>query len=121
MSGEKKQMTEAEILSQLPDGIQPRQFINPSMPQYTSANIFDQETTAQMVWRKFKENPFIPLGLGGTVFFLTRGILNMGNAKVSQNMMRGRILAQGFTVMAIVAGIAIEGIRADRKQRESNE
>lgn len=116
---EKKQMTPEEIMAQLPDEVKPRQFINPNIEPYSASwDVMQQETTAQMVWRKLKENPFIPIGLAGTFFFLSRGIMNMGNAQVSQKMMRGRILAQGFTLVAIVGGIALEGYRLDRKERE---
>lgn len=48
-----------------------------------------------------------------TATCLTLGLLSMrsGNQRMSQLMMRGRILAQGFTVVAIVGGLSMTAAR----------
>ncbi|GAB1598672.1 HIG1 domain family member 2A, mitochondrial-like [Argonauta hians] len=57
--------------------------------------------------RKTKENPAVPFGLALTSFALSYGIWQMrtGNQRKSQLMMRLRIFGQGFTVVAILAGV----------------
>ncbi|VVC35448.1 Hypoxia induced protein, domain [Cinara cedri] len=64
--------------------------------------------------RKFKENPFVPIGALVTVGFLSIGLKSMydGNRMRSQMMMRGRIAAQGFTVIAILGGLFYQGMKA---------
>ncbi|KAJ8247163.1 hypothetical protein GJAV_G00259480 [Gymnothorax javanicus] len=57
--------------------------------------------------RKTKENPFVPIGCLGTAGALTYGLIafKQGKTRQSQLLMRARILAQGFTVLAIVVGV----------------
>ncbi|CAG2170700.1 unnamed protein product, partial [Oppiella nova] len=52
---------------------------------------------------KTKENPLVPIGICATTFCLTYGLIAMrrGDSRKQQLMMRGRVLAQGFTVMAL--------------------
>ncbi|CAG2165169.1 unnamed protein product, partial [Oppiella nova] len=47
------------------------------------------------------------LGICATTFCLTYGLIAMrrGDSRKQQLMMRGRVLAQGFTVMALLSGI----------------
>lgn len=53
------------------------------------------------------EQPLIPIGALTTVGFLLAGLrsLKAGNKAQSQLMMRGRVAAQGLTVVAIYFGI----------------
>jgi len=66
------------------------------------------ETAKDKFKRKFLENPFVPIGCGLTTVALVYGLYNfsVGKHKSSQNMMRLRVFAQGFTIVAILAGIA---------------
>ena len=61
--------------------------------------------------RKFKENPLIPIGGLVTIGFLTNGLFKFGrkDSAGSQVMMRGRIVAQGFTVVALMSGRVSNG------------
>jgi hypothetical protein len=45
-------------------------------------------------------------GMAATVFFLSYGIYGMrkGDSVLQQKMMRGRVLAQGFTIITLVVG-----------------
>jgi len=76
--------------------------------------------------RKFIENPFVPVGALATVGFLGVGLKNMydGNRLKSQMMMRGRIAAQGFTVIAILGGLFYQGLKAlkeaEKEQQENS-
>ncbi|KAI9539162.1 hypothetical protein NQZ68_009239 [Dissostichus eleginoides] len=65
------------------------------------------ETLKEKLLRKTKENPFVPIGCLGTAGALIYGLhaFNLGKTKQSQLSMRGRIFAQGFTVVALVFGI----------------
>lgn len=53
------------------------------------------------------EQPLIPIGAVATVGFLLAGLRSFraGNKAHSQLMMRGRVAAQAFTVVAIYFGI----------------
>uniref|UniRef100_A0A1A8PQ65 HIG1 hypoxia inducible domain family, member 2A n=2 Tax=Nothobranchius TaxID=28779 RepID=A0A1A8PQ65_9TELE len=65
------------------------------------------ETFKEKFIRKTKENPFVPIGCLGTTGMLMYGLrsFHQGKTKQSQMFMRGRIFAQGFTVVAIIVGI----------------
>ncbi|CAG0922980.1 unnamed protein product [Notodromas monacha] len=65
------------------------------------------ETASEKFKRKFGENPLVPIGCvaTGTVLFLGLASFIRRNPKMSQKMMRARIFAQGFTVVALIAGI----------------
>ena len=67
------------------------------------------ETTRDKMLRKINENPLVPIGCLATMGALTYGLYSFrtGNRKMSQLMMRTRIVAQGFTVAALVAGVAM--------------
>ncbi|XP_054258557.1 HIG1 domain family member 2A, mitochondrial [Macrosteles quadrilineatus] len=71
---------------------------------------FNDETGSEKFMRKFKENPLVPIGCLLTTTCLTLGLMSMkkGDKKMSQLMMRGRILAQGFTLVALVTGLCIK-------------
>ena len=62
--------------------------------------------TFEKVKNMAKYNPFVPLGILITVGVLGNGILAMkNNDRVkSQKMMRYRVVAQGSTILALVAG-----------------
>ncbi|TRY63597.1 hypothetical protein TCAL_05584 [Tigriopus californicus] len=64
------------------------------------------ETPKEKLIRKMKENPFVPIGVGMTTFFLTAGLVSFlrRNSSQSQMMMRGRVAAQAFTICALVGG-----------------
>ncbi|XP_072252090.1 HIG1 domain family member 2A, mitochondrial [Leuresthes tenuis] len=65
------------------------------------------ETFKEKFLRKTKENPFVPLGCLGTAGALMYGLraFHQGKTRQSQMLMRGRIFAQGFTVVAIIVGV----------------
>ncbi|CAK1555342.1 unnamed protein product [Leptosia nina] len=72
------------------------------------------ETTKEKFARKFNDNPFVPLGCAATAGALSYGLwcFRTGRTQMSQNMMRMRILAQGFTITALVAGVVISAGKA---------
>ncbi|CRL04056.1 CLUMA_CG017169, isoform A [Clunio marinus] len=65
------------------------------------------ETNKEKFIRKFKSNPLVPTGCLLTAAALTYGLYSFrkGERKMSQMMMRVRIAAQGFTVVALVIGV----------------
>ncbi|XP_022115050.1 HIG1 domain family member 2A, mitochondrial isoform X2 [Pieris rapae] len=67
------------------------------------------ETTQEKFARKFKENPFVPIGCAATAGALSYGLwcFRTGRTKMSQTMMRARIVAQGFTITALVVGVVM--------------
>ncbi|CAH1399014.1 unnamed protein product [Nezara viridula] len=67
------------------------------------------ETGTEKLVRKFKENPLVPIGALATTACLSYGLycFRRGERRMSQIMMRARVAAQGFTVLAIVGGLLI--------------
>lgn len=66
----------------------------------------ETEPFLDKVVRKFSQEPLVPVGAILTTAFLTSGFRAFvrGDAKRAQVLMRGRVLAQGFTVLAMCAG-----------------
>ncbi|RSM00332.1 Respiratory supercomplex factor 1, mitochondrial [Fusarium oligoseptatum] len=67
---------------------------------------FYNERPMQKVFRKIKEEPLIPLGIGLTslAFVNAYRALRRGDSKQANRMFRARVAAQGFTVIAMLAG-----------------
>ncbi|KKA27408.1 hypothetical protein TD95_000473 [Thielaviopsis punctulata] len=67
---------------------------------------FYNERPSAKVWRKLREEPLIPLGCFATIFAFTGAYraLRRGDSKGANRMFRYRVGAQGFTVLAMVAG-----------------
>jgi len=64
------------------------------------------ETTLEKMHRKFTKEPLIPIGALATVFFLGAGLraFHSNQPRKAQYLMRGRVLAQGFTVAVMCFG-----------------
>ncbi|PTB68783.1 hypothetical protein BBK36DRAFT_1111939 [Trichoderma citrinoviride] len=82
-------------------------------PEYTGqmpSSFDDQELynerPMQKVKRKLKEEPLVPLGIGLTVLAFVNAYraLRKGDSRQANRMFRARVAAQGFTVIAMVAG-----------------
>ncbi|KAL1122816.1 hypothetical protein AAG570_003142 [Ranatra chinensis] len=75
------------------------------------------ETFSEKLMRRTKENPFVPIGALLTVGCLSMGLYSFrrGEKRMSQLMMRGRILAQGFTVAALIGGVALTAMKTNAK------
>ncbi|RDD40530.1 HIG1 domain family member 2A, mitochondrial [Trichoplax sp. H2] len=81
--------------------------------QTDSNALMIEETPFQKLLRKFKENPFVPLGMLATTVALSYGLVNFrrGDQKMSQMMMRARVGAQGATILAVIGGLLVSGQR----------
>ncbi|CAL8115464.1 unnamed protein product [Orchesella dallaii] len=68
-----------------------------------------QEAAGSKLMRKVKENPFVPIGAFATLGALSYGLwcFRQGRGRDSQMMMRARIGAQGFTIVAIMMGVFV--------------
>ncbi|XP_070595076.1 HIG1 domain family member 2A, mitochondrial [Erythrolamprus reginae] len=66
--------------------------------------------------RKFRENPFVPIGCLCTAGILSYGLFCFINNKPreSQIMMRARVIAQGLTVAAILVGMAVTNLKTPK-------
>ena len=75
-----------------------------------------QESFIEKGLRKCKDEPLVPLGALATTAFLTAGFRAFirGESNKAQVFMRGRVLAQGFTVAAMCVG-AFFGLKPVRK------
>ncbi|XP_049589516.1 HIG1 domain family member 2A, mitochondrial [Syngnathus scovelli] len=71
------------------------------------------ETFKEKFLRKTKDNPFVPIGCLATAGALMYGLraFHQGKTRRSQLLMRGRIFAQGFTVVAIVVGVVAAALK----------
>eukprot|EP01039_Chlorochromonas_danica_P008434 gene8433-9299_t len=70
------------------------------------------ETFTDKLIRRCKQEPLVPIGVVATTGFLLAGLgsFHTGNKIQAQMMMRGRLAAQLFTVVAMGAG-AFLGLR----------
>jgi len=86
-------------------------YLNLHKRQKNHADLRDEEDPKAKMIRKVSENPFVPIGLAVTTFALLNGVYAMmrKNSKKSQQMMRLRVGAQGFTVIALLAGVLYAG------------
>lgn len=73
---------------------------------FDSDEDFYNERPLHKVIRKLKEEPLVPLGIGLTVFAFVNAYraLRRGDSRQANRMFRARVAAQGFTVVAMVAG-----------------
>jgi len=108
---------------------------NPQLPSsFDNNNDFYEENRWEKLSRRLKEEPLIPIGCLLTCFALygaTKSI-RAGDHQRANRMFRARIYAQGFTLLALVAGSMYwQGDRnkrkefdaavAERKGKEKNE
>lgn len=68
----------------------------------------ETETFVEKLIRKTTGEPLVPIGAIATLGCLGAGLraFHKGQAATSQKLMRGRVLAQGFTVVVMLAGAA---------------
>ncbi|EAW77911.1 HIG1 hypoxia inducible domain family member 2B [Homo sapiens] len=64
--------------------------------------------------RKTRENPVVPIGFLCTAAVLTNGLycFHQGNSQCSRLMMHTQIAAQGFTIAAILLGLAATAMKS---------
>ncbi|XP_077182479.1 HIG1 domain family member 2A, mitochondrial [Paroedura picta] len=81
-------------------------------------SIFQQheETFREKFLRKTRQNPLVPIGCLGTAGALSYGLIcfKRGKTQHSQMMMRARVLAQGFTIVALMVGVAITAMKPQK-------
>jgi hypothetical protein len=72
--------------------------------------------------RKSTSEPLVPLGALITVIFLSAGLrsFHRGNKLQAQNMMRGRVIAQGVTILAMGYG-AYAGFKPHNRPKDYEE
>lgn len=82
---------------------------------------FFEEGRAAKLWRKLRQEPLIPLGGLATCYALYQATksIRAGDHHQTNRMFRARIYAQGFTLVAIVAGsVFYQDERLKRKSFE---
>lgn len=85
----------------------------PDIPGFLRLEHPDAETFRGKFIRKMQQNPFVPIGCLATAGALTYGLIafRQGKTRQSQLSMRARILAQGFTVAAIMVGVVTAAMK----------
>ncbi|XP_077374891.1 HIG1 domain family member 1A, mitochondrial [Festucalex cinctus] len=66
------------------------------------------EENESKLWRKSKENPFVPMGIAGCLAIAGYGLWKLksrGNTKMSVHLIHTRVAAQGFVVGAMTIGV----------------
>ncbi|NWI17087.1 HIG2A protein, partial [Crypturellus soui] len=83
----------------------------PPLPELVP--VFRDESFSDKFVRKTRENPLVPLGCLCTAAVLVWGLVSFkrGNVRRSQLLMRARVAAQGFTVVALLGGMALAAAR----------
>ncbi|KAM6224922.1 HIG1 domain family member 2A, mitochondrial [Rhynchocyon petersi] len=86
----------------------------PAIEGFSPSVYKDSESFKEKFLRKTRENPMVPIGCLGTATALSYGLycFHRGQSQRSQLMMRTRIAAQGFTVAAILMGLATSAMKA---------
>lgn len=88
---------------------------------FDSDEDFFNEGRANKLWRKLRQEPLIPLGCVATCYalYMASKSIRAGDHNQTNRMFRARIYAQGFTLVAIVAGsIFYQDERLKRKKFE---
>ncbi|XP_033094928.1 HIG1 domain family member 2A, mitochondrial-like [Trachypithecus francoisi] len=72
------------------------------------------ESFKEKFLHKTHENPMVPIGCLATAAALTYGLYSFyrSDSQRSQLMMRNRIAAQGFTVTALLLGLAVTTMKS---------
>ncbi|XP_005993437.1 HIG1 domain family member 2A, mitochondrial [Latimeria chalumnae] len=85
----------------------------PIIAGFTPTARLKEEDFKDKFMRKVNENPLVPLGCLCTAGVLTYGLIafKQGKTRQSQLLMRARILAQGFTVGAILIGVVATAMK----------
>lgn len=85
-------------------------FLGPP-PEMMTKNV--PSVTRKSLWEKVAENPFVPFGVCVTVFALGNGLRQLVKRDVyaQQRMMRLRVGAQGFTVLAVIGGCVYASLK----------
>ncbi|BDD58590.1 Respiratory supercomplex factor 1, mitochondrial [Monascus purpureus] len=81
----------------------------------------EEETGLQKFFGRLRKEPLIPLGCAATCYALYRAYrcMKVGDSVSMNKMFRARIYAQGFTLLAVVAGgIYYKNERAQRHEFE---
>ena len=105
-----------------------------SLPSSFDDTEFFEESRSQKLFRKIRQEPLIPMGCLATCYALYQASKSIrhGNPVRTNKMFRARIYAQGFTLVAIVAGSifykdermkrkVFEGKIEEKKQTEKRE
>ncbi|KAK7208238.1 altered inheritance of mitochondria protein 31, mitochondrial [Myxozyma melibiosi] len=95
-------------------------------PLPSSFDAYDAEDRAkkltgfQKLWYKCKEQPLVPLGVFATIFALTKSALSLkaGNSRKANKFFTARVVAQGFTLVALVGGSAYMNSKDSKTQAE---
>ncbi|NXH93960.1 HIG1A protein, partial [Pachycephala philippinensis] len=67
----------------------------------------DTSQTSKLI-KKFKETPFVPIGMGGFAAVVGYGLYKLkhrGSMKMSLHLIHTRVAAQGFAVGALTCGV----------------
>ncbi|NWH80332.1 HIG1A protein, partial [Piaya cayana] len=75
----------------------------PVFPEYET----DTSQTSKLL-RKFKETPFVPIGMAGFAMVVGYGLYRLkhrGDTKMSLHLIHMRVAAQGFVVGAMTCGV----------------
>ena len=80
--------------------------VMPDMPPPQRDQAPPGETFSEKFVRKTSAEPLVPIGAAITVGFLSMGLraFHKGNAVNAQKLMRGRVMAQFFTVSVMLVG-----------------
>jgi hypothetical protein len=86
----------------------------PDLPVGMTEKEFNHVPLRKNLWEKVKSDPLPPLGLASTIGILSYGLYSMkkGNSQMAQYMMRGRVAAQGITVVLVMYSLGYSGYKS---------
>ncbi len=84
---------------------EPAPLSSSNVPSSFDAEFFE-ESRSQKLFRKLRQEPLIPIGCAATCYalYMATKSIRAGDHHQTNRMFRARIYAQGFTLLALVAG-----------------
>lgn len=89
----------------------------------TTPSLHTGESYQDKAWRKFKEQPLVPIGTLMTCGALIMATVKMrqGNSQSLNNWLRVRVIAQGATIAAVCAGTYVMGSTSSDETKQTRQ
>lgn len=89
----------------------------------TTPSLHTGESYQEKAWRKFKEQPLVPIGTLLTCGALVMATVKMrqGNSQSLNNWLRVRVIAQGATIAAVCAGTYVMGSTSGDESKQTRQ
>lgn len=92
-------------------------------PKFEENVVPVNRTLGSILLKKFSENALVPIGILATTACLVMGLASMqrGNIRQQQVFMRGRVMFQAMTFLAMGSGVVITAMQRKKKKKHERE